>query len=157
VVANAAIVPAGVGGDISVYASDDTDVIIDVNGYFGPSGGTGGLSLYNVTPCRVSDSRSGGGSPYSGERTVRIEGAACAVPAEARAFVFNATAIPSGSLGFLGLWPDGSSQPLVSTLNSWDGWVVSNLAIVPTSNGSVDTYLSNPAQLVLDLFGYFAP
>lgn len=34
VVANAAIVPAGVNGAVSVYADGDTDLIVDVNGYF---------------------------------------------------------------------------------------------------------------------------
>jgi hypothetical protein len=36
VVANAAIVPAGTAGSVSVFATDPTDVIIDTNGYFGP-------------------------------------------------------------------------------------------------------------------------
>ena len=36
VVANAAIVPAGTSGAISVYASDATDLVIDINGYFAP-------------------------------------------------------------------------------------------------------------------------
>lgn len=158
VVANAAIVPAGSNGDISVYSSDQTDIILDINGYFAPPGGAGGLSLYNLAPCRVSDSRMvSTGAPYAGERTISIAGGACGVPATAKAYVLNATAIPSQVLGYLGLWPDGESQPVVSTLNSWDGSVVSNLAIVPTANGSVDTYLSNSSQLVLDIFGYFAP
>jgi hypothetical protein len=34
VVANAAIVPAGTAGAISVYVDDPTDVLLDVNGYF---------------------------------------------------------------------------------------------------------------------------
>lgn len=158
VVANAAIVPAGTAGDISVYASNETDVIIDINGYFGPSTDAGGLSLYNLTPCRVFDSRLPSGSPaYSGERTLNVTASSCTIPASAEAFVFNATAIPSGTLGFLGLWPNGEAQPNASTLNSWDGSVVSNLAIVPTVNGSIDTYFSDPSQLLLDIFGYFAP
>jgi hypothetical protein len=33
-VANAAIVPAGVNGAISVYVSNSTDVLFDINGYF---------------------------------------------------------------------------------------------------------------------------
>ena len=41
VTANAAIVPAGVGGAISVFASNSTDLVIDVNGYFAPMA-TGG-------------------------------------------------------------------------------------------------------------------
>ena len=55
-IANAAIVPAGVGGDVDVFATNNTDLVIDINGYFAPPG-TGGLSLYNLTPCRVIDTR----------------------------------------------------------------------------------------------------
>ncbi len=36
IVANAAIVPAGAGGSISVYVTNRTDVIIDINGFFVP-------------------------------------------------------------------------------------------------------------------------
>ena len=56
VTANAAIVPAGTNGSIDAFAANDTDLVIDINGYFAPSG-SGGLSLYNVTPCRVLDTR----------------------------------------------------------------------------------------------------
>ncbi len=35
VVANAAIVPAGTGGGISIFVSNTTDVILDINAYFG--------------------------------------------------------------------------------------------------------------------------
>jgi len=56
VTANAAIVPTGQYGDISVFSTADTDLIIDTNGYFAPEA-TGGLSLYNVSPCRVIDTR----------------------------------------------------------------------------------------------------
>ena len=38
IVANAAIVPAGTGGGIATYASNDTDLVIDVNGYFAAAG-----------------------------------------------------------------------------------------------------------------------
>ena len=38
VVANAAIVPAGADGAVSVYVTDPTDVILDINGYFDASG-----------------------------------------------------------------------------------------------------------------------
>jgi hypothetical protein len=34
IVANAAIVPAGTSGSIDVYASNNTDIIIDINGYY---------------------------------------------------------------------------------------------------------------------------
>ena len=156
-IANAAIVPAGTNGDINVFATQQTDLVIDINGYFAPFA-TGGLSFYDVTPCRVLDTREPSGTPpFQGERTVSVTGSACAPPATAQGFVLNATAVPPAPLGYLTLWPDGGVQPLVSTLNSIDGAVTDNMAIVPTTNGSIDIFASNPTHLVLDLFGYFAP
>jgi hypothetical protein len=64
---------------------------------------------------------------------------------------------PPGLLGYLTLWPAGSPQPLASTLNGLDGAVTSNMALVPTSNGSIDAFAANPTQLILDISGYFAP
>ena len=34
IIANAAIVTAGTGGKVSVYATNDTDLVIDIDGYF---------------------------------------------------------------------------------------------------------------------------
>jgi uncharacterized repeat protein (TIGR03803 family) len=154
-VANAAIVPAGTGGGIATYASQDTNLIIDVNGYFAPPG-TGGLSLYVLTPCRVLDTRNGNGA-FSGELTVHVMSSFCEVAGTARAYVFNATVLPVHNLGFLTLWPDGQTQPTVSTLNAPDGAITSNQAIVPTNNGSIDAYASQATQLILDISSYFAP
>lgn len=36
VAANAAIVPAGQNGSVSVFVTNPTDVILDINGYFAP-------------------------------------------------------------------------------------------------------------------------
>jgi uncharacterized repeat protein (TIGR03803 family) len=154
-VANAAIVPAGTSGGVATYASQDTNLIIDVNGYFAPPG-TGGLSLYVLTPCRVLDTRNGNGA-FSGELTVHVMSSFCEVTGSARAYVFNATVLPVHNLGFLTLWPDGQTQPTVSTLNAPDGAITSNMAIVPTNNGSIDAYASQATQLILDISSYFAP
>jgi hypothetical protein len=81
----------------------------------------------------------------------------CGLPAAAQAYVFNASVVPHGYLGYLTLWPDGTTQPLVSTLNALDGSISSNMAIVPTNNGSVDAYASGITQLILDISSYFAP
>jgi hypothetical protein len=48
-------------------------------------------------------------------------------------------------------------RPLAATLNAIDGAITSNMAIVPTTNGSIDAYATNPTQLVLDISSYFAP
>ncbi len=156
-VANAAIVPAGTGGAIAVFPNGDTDLLIDINGYFGTPE-PGGLSLYPTAPCRALDTRSvGSGQPFTGELTVNISGGPCAPPPGAQAYVLNATVVPPGALGYLTLWPDGNDQPLVSTLNAVDGSITSNMAIVPTVNGSIDAYASALTQLILDISSYFAP
>jgi len=162
VVANAAIVPAGTGGAIDVYANNTTDLLIDIDGYFAPAG-TGGLSMYPAAPCRVLDTRQVGngrnGQPFAGTLSppVNVVGSVCAPPSSALAYIFNATVVPSGSLGYLTLWPDGSGQPVVSTLNAYDGFITSNMAIVPSTNGSIDAYAQGLTQLILDISGYFAP
>jgi YVTN family beta-propeller protein len=155
IVANAAIVPAGTAGSIAVYPTNDTDLVVDVNGYFAAPG-TGGLSLYSTAPCRVLDTRQGHGA-FNGELTVDVVDSVCAPPSTAKAYVLNATVVPGGSFGYLTLWPDGEPQPLVSTLDAIDGAITSNMAIVPTTNGSIDAYASGLTQLVLDISSYFAP
>ena len=160
VTANAAIVPAGTGGDIEVYPSgNDTDLIIDVNGYFAPaSSGQHPLSLYNFAQCRALDTRQNGGQPFTNELTISIVSSPCEVPAAAQGYVLNATVVPqNGPLDYLTLWPDGQTQPVVSTLNSPDGTVTSNLAIVPSSNGSIDAFAPESTHLILDISSYFAP
>jgi uncharacterized repeat protein (TIGR03803 family) len=153
VTANAAIVPAGSGGDISVFVFDDADVLLDVNGYFAPPA-SGGLSLYAVSPCRLLDTRP---TAFNAVLNVNIEGSPCAPSTTAQAYVLNATVVPPGPLNYLTLWPEGETQPYVSTLNAADGAVTSNMAIVPTGNGSIDAFAFDSTNLILDISGYFAP
>jgi hypothetical protein len=155
VTANGAIVPAGSNGGVTVYVGGTSDVVIDVNGYFAAPG-AGGLTLHATTPCRVLDTRNGAGA-FTGVLSVNVESSTCAPPSSAQAYVVNATVVPSGMLGYLTLWPAGQTQPQVSTLNAYDGVISSNMAIVPTLNGSINAFAANPTQLILDLFGYYAP
>lgn len=152
--ANAAIVAAGKAGQVSIYTSDDTDLMIDINGYFAPPG-AGGLSLYTLTaPCRVYDSRASQAS--SGIWAIAVSGGACGLP-NAPAYVLNAVAVPSGSLGYLELWPNGQTQPVYSTLNAGDSAVTSNMAVAGSADGWIQAYASSATYLILDAFGYFAP
>ena len=159
VVSNAAIVPAGTGGAVSVYVTDSTDVIIDINGYF-EKPTSPDLEFYTATPCRVVDTRTGQtGQPLAGgkQQTFPISGE-CGIPATAGAYALNFTAIPAGYLGYLTAWPAGQSQPNVSTLNSYLGTVVSNAAIVPAgTNGAINVYVTDTTHLAIDSNGYFAP
>jgi hypothetical protein len=162
VVANAAIVPAGTAGAIDVYATHNNNLVIDINGYFAPGSQTG-LNFYPVTPCRVADTRNStgplGGPIMTGQstRTFPVLNSSCGVPATARAYVFNVTAVPTSPLDYITLWPQGQMQPYVATLNAYDGAITSNMAIVPTNDGSINMFVTNSTHVILDIFGYFAP
>ena len=166
VLANAAIVPAGTNGDIDVVASNNTDLIIDINGMFATPG-TGGLQFYAVTPCRVADTRSS--QPFTGafgppslaayaKRDFPIAASPCGIPSSAQAYALNLTVVPQGPLGFLSTWPAGQTYPGVSTLNSSNGAVIANAAIVPAgTDGAITVVAANPTDLIIDIVGYFAP
>ncbi len=164
VVANAAIVPAGAGGAITVYTTDPTDLVLDANGYFAAPGNPGALSFYAVTPCRIADTRTAAG-PFGGPalaggatRSFNIPASACSIPATAQAYSLNITVVPDGPLAFLTAWATGSSAPVASTLNSWDGDIAANAAIVPAgAGGAISIFVPDPTDLVLDINGYFAP
>ncbi len=162
--ANAAIVPAGVDGAVSVFATGDTDLVIDINGYFIDFGTQPAeLAFYPVTPCRVVDTRNaagplGGPAIGTASRDFSPLLSNCNIPSSARAYSLNATVVPNGPLGYLTLWPAGSARPLVSTLNAGGGGIVANAAIVLAgTNGFISAYGSSSTHLVLDINGYFAP
>jgi hypothetical protein len=161
--ANAAIVPAGTGGAVSVFASDATNVILDINGYFVPTTVSGSLAFYPVTPCRVADTRNatgalGGPSLVGGQTRSLPVLSACGIPSTAQAYSLNFTAIPQGPLDYLTVWPAAQTQPLVSTLNAGTGAITANAAIVPAgSGGSIEAFVTNNTDLVIDVNGYFAP
>jgi hypothetical protein len=161
--ASAAIVQAGINKAVSVFVTETTDVIIDVNGYFVPPQANS-LAFYPINPCRVADTRlatgplGGPGVAARSTRSFPVLASPCNIPSTARAFSLNATVVPTGPLGFISLWPTGSTQPVVSTLNAVTGTVVANAAIVRASQGgSIDLFASEDTHVVLDINGYFAP
>ena len=137
--ADAAIVPAGASGEVSIYVTDTTNVIVDVNGYFAPVSGST-LAFYPLTPCRVADTRYSTYPPGLGppsltggqERAFPILNATtCNIPSSGvAAYSLNFTVVPHGTLGYLTVWPTGQTRPTVSTLNDILGAVIANAAIV---------------------------
>jgi hypothetical protein len=72
--------------------------------------------------------------------------------------------VPPQQLIYLTTWPTGQGMPGVSTLNDFSsgtvvpGRVVANAAIVPAgTNGSVNVYVSDLTDVIIDINGYFAP
>ena len=164
--ANAAIVPAGNNGAVSVYVSNTADVILDIDGYFTPPGSQT-YQFYPLTPCRLVDTRGADGD-LGGPRLVAqtprsfpLLMSSC-IPSglNPNAYSLNFTVVPNPSgqtLGYLTVWPTGETQPVVSTLNNPTATVVANAAIVPAgTSGAIDVYASNTTDLLIDIDGYFA-
>ncbi len=89
-------------------------------------------------------------------RSFTIPASGCNVPPTAAASSLNVTVVPDGQLGFRTVRLTGAPQPNVSTLNSWDGTVVANAALVPAgTNGAVSVYVLTlqSTHVVLDING----
>jgi hypothetical protein len=169
IVANAAIVPAGIDGAVEVYVYDTTNLIIDTDGYFAPPGSPGAMYFFPLTPCRVADTRSVGGSgltgafgppqmPAGSTRSFPVPSSSCGVPPSAQAYSLNITVVPPGSMYYLITWPTGQTMPGVSTLNDLSGAILANAAIVPAgANGAISIFVSDPTNVIIDINGYFAP
>ncbi len=112
--ANAAIVPAGAGGSVSVYVTDTTNLVLDIDGYFTPVGSST-LAFYSLPPCRVIDTR-GSDGPLGGpflngqqQRDFPVLESSC-IPSgkDIKAYSMNLTVVPvHNTLGYLTVWPTG--------------------------------------------------
>ena len=82
----------------------------------------------------------------------------CNIPIHRRSLFAERHRGATGTLGYLTIWPTGEAQPTISTMNSLDGRIKANAAIVPAgTNDAVSVYASNTTDLVLDIDGYFSP
>jgi hypothetical protein len=151
-------------GTVRVYASNATDVVIDVNGYFGPRAAPGSLVFHSMPPCRIVNTRDPTIRPLGGPimaadstRTFPVGTSPCNVPRGAHAYSVNVTVVPDGVLSFVTLWPTGQTRPLVSTLNDFNGIVLANAAIVPVGQSdSINVYVTDRTHVILDINGYFS-
>jgi hypothetical protein len=130
-----------------------------VNSTFTPAG-----------PCRVFDTRTGGGncsgSPAVPKRalgagqtlTVKVAGVA-GVPTNATAVVVNLTAVGATRPTWLTAWPSGTARPTASNLNVSNANATPNLAIVPVgAGGAISLYnAAGSVNVLADLSGYLAP
>jgi hypothetical protein len=122
------------------------------------------LSFVPLPPCRILDTRPDQG--FTGEygppaltanstRTFQSL-FRCFIFPNARAVAYRITAIPTaGTLTYLTAY-SSFGRPLASTLNSWDGRTVSNIAILPVHNGNPTfLYTTDPTHVIAEVIGYF--
>jgi hypothetical protein len=164
--ANAVVVGSGAGGGISFYATDTTDVVVDIDGYFVNPGVASGLVFVPTPPCNMVDTTKPAPSPDNGlngpslsaftARSFDISMSTCAATfSHAQAYSLNITAIPKTTLGYLTMWNSDFPRPKVSTLNAPTGTVTSNALLILTASGSISAYPSDDIDLMIDVNGYF--
>jgi len=124
---------------------------------------TGPYQYYSITPCRVVDTRNavstnGGPSLTTSPRSFQIRGN-CGVPSTAKAVSLNITITNASTTSWLTLWPSGTSQPFVSTINfDQNSAALANGAIVGLSSNTTDLTVANAVgavHVILDVTGYF--
>jgi hypothetical protein len=171
-VPNAVIAPVSGDGSVCFYASTDTHLIADINGYFDSSS-----SAATSTPVRLFDTRPGEPAgevvvteePFEGGQLVRATIRAHAgLPVSALnigAVSLNVTVSNTSDPGFVTVFPCGP-RPLASTLNFARGQTVANAVVTPLSpadeilggGGGELCFFSNVGvDLVVDMNGWFPP
>jgi LPXTG-site transpeptidase (sortase) family protein len=152
-VANLATVPLGANGSVSFYTAGPTDLIVDIFGYYVPSGAVAAGRFTAVNPNRVYDSRNSG--VLAPKATVQV-GFGAQVPPSASAVVLNVTMVNSMAGGYLTVWAAGTAQPGTSNVNTVTaGQTVANQVIVPVTAGGVQVFSDPGGHLLVDLVGYF--
>lgn len=159
ITANTSITALG-AGQVCVYSSVATDVVVDVQGWVGPAG-----SRFNpITPQRFVDTRDGDGvvNTIVGRRGVHQEtqipiAGRGNVPAGATAVMANITSVQADVAGFVSLYPgpcNGSaSTSTVNTMGLRDTGAATIVGLGP--DGSVCAHNSMGTDLVLDVQGWF--
>ena len=156
-VPNGASVPLDASGGLCAFSSSSTDLVVDVNGFYVPSG-TGRFA--SVTPARLMDTRSGlGGVGRLAAGTVtplKVTGVA-GVPTTARLVSLNVTSVDPSSLGFVTVYPCDVARPTASSLNPVPGRVKPNVVLAPVAaDGTVCLFSSSDVDLLVDVTGYIA-
>ncbi len=163
-VSNLVMVPLGAGGAVSLFnLAGDTDLIVDVQGWF-----DGADTFTGLTPARLMDTRpgqptidgraSGAGSlPGAGTRQLDVVGRGGVPASGVGAVALNvAVAEPTGN-SFLTVWPNGRTRPDASNLNMRPGQTVPNMVLVqPGTDGEVSIFnAAGSAHVVVDVLGWF--
>jgi len=122
------------------------------------------MPFLGITPCRIVDTRDATRPPGYGPpslaagvpRSFTIAGR-CGIPAGAAAVSLNVTVVSPQGLGYVLLYPQGGSQPGVSTVNYVQGQTVANAAVVPLGAGGGITVAAavSGTDFLIDTNGYF--
>lgn len=140
---------------VNVYTSVGMHLVVDVFGYYSPSGSTAAGRFVAFGPERIADTRNGGNAAYVQPRQTKIVPLPAAVPTDALAAVVNIT-ITDGYPGYWTAFAAGAARPSTSNVNiDVAGRIVPNQAIVPISAAGIAVYSEAGGHLIVDLAGWY--
>ena len=135
-----AFAPVSTTGQVCVYSSATTDVIVDVSGYT-PTAGT----YVAMTPQRLADTRATGA--LAANATLRVTPPATS----GQALAISVTSVNADGPGFLTAYSCADGLPSISTLNYTAGTAIANLSIV--GKGDICVTTSTRTDVLVDLQG----
>jgi len=152
-VPNQAIIPLS-SGDLCLFSSEATDIVIDINGYVSP---TASQVFIPVAPKRLFDSRPSAQPLRPGQvLRIAVEGGASPAPADAVAVAVNLTGVMPDESGWIRVFPCDAPEPASSSLNPRIGRARANSAIVPTAADGTICLTSNvTSHIIVDITGWF--
>ncbi|HEX9002702.1 MAG TPA: putative Ig domain-containing protein, partial [Blastocatellia bacterium] len=159
-------------GEFKIYPTTQTDLVIDVLGYFSPealdANGAGLLFTPLGKPVRLLETRAGfagcfaTGTPLlAGSTQTQTARGICngeTVTATALGIVGNVTVVNAES-GYLTFWPSTALQPTIATSNFSAGQIFNRhfTAGLGMSDGAFKIFTQSRTDLVIDVSGFFAP
>jgi hypothetical protein len=156
---NMVTVPVGADGNISVYSSGGTHILVDVMGYYeGVSESVSAGRFIALPPGRVVDTRNTNDAPGPlGTLTAVIAGKNGVPTSGAAAVVLNVTALNAQNAGYATVYPAGQGRPESSNLNlGHAGETRANQVIVKLgAGGAISFYSDGGSGFLADVAGYF--
>jgi hypothetical protein len=147
---NSTIVRVGDGGKICVYTLADSDVVVDVTGWF-----PAGADFTAIAPSRLLDTRPNQRRPARSDLELQVA-SRFSIPANASAVAVNLAAVNPTGDGFVTAYPCGTSRPDTSTVNHDLRPATSNSTVVKLgAGGKICLYTLAESDIVVDVTGWF--
>jgi hypothetical protein len=161
VVPNLVISDLDNNGEVCLYTHTQTDLIVDIAGYFPTT-----TTFETINPARLLDTRpgqptidgqnSGAGPTGVGQvTTLQISGRAT-IPNNATAAALNLTLTGTTGQMFATIYPCDTTRPEASNINATAGATIANSVIAKLAgDGTICIYTHKSTDLIVDVAGWF--
>jgi Calcineurin-like phosphoesterase len=157
-VANLASVMVPTSGEISLFTSGGGHLLVDVTGYYAVATGPQRAGRFHTIKAeRLVDTRNQPSTGPSASVDVAVLGRA-GVPASGVAAVsVNITVTNSRRAGFATVYPTGSLQPNVSSLNvnQAEDTAAGSAIVAPGSAGRLTVFTDTGGDIIVDVIGWY--